>query len=68
MDGEKRTAASVILSGRKGYSSGRVHLGDGEDLMRSRVLVVLDSEAFKVGLDEAMDIDRRVRQIIRVWV
>ena len=36
--------------------------------MRSRVLVVLDSEAFKVGLDEAMDIDRRVRQIIRVWV
>jgi len=56
------------LSGRKGYSSGRVHLGDGEDLMRSRVLVVLDSEAFKVGLDEAMDIDRRVRQIIRVWV
>ena len=54
--------------GQKGYSSARVQLGDGEGVMRSRVLVVLDSEAFEVGLDEAMDLDRGVRLIIRVWV
>lgn len=42
-----------------------MQLGDGEGVMRSSVLLVLDSEEIEVGLDEAMDLVRRVRQIIK---
>lgn len=36
--------------------------------MRSRVLVVLSSEAFEIGLNGVVNLDRRVSQITKVWV
>lgn len=38
------------------------------ELMRSRVLVVLSSEAFEIGLNRVVDLDTRMSQITRVWV
>ncbi len=38
------------------------------ELMRSRVLVVLSSEAFETGLNRVVDLDTMMRQITRVWV
>ena len=36
-------------------------------MLRSRILVVLDSEAFEVGVDKVRQLDRKVRQITRMW-
>ncbi len=38
------------------------------ELMRSRVLVVLGSEAFEIGLNRVVGLDTRMSQITRVWV